>query len=122
MVSVIGPVHKENISSLYNAIDHVFLLSKLESFSNNIIGLWYYEKPLFVSNENWAKYLCLDSACYVNRNCSKSIVKSIKEIINNNNYKNKIISSGSRILKSYPSAKDRTISELKYLKYVFKNY
>ena len=62
----------------------------------------------FVSNENWAKYLCLDSACYVNRNCSKSIVKSIKEIINNNNYKNKIISSGSRILK-VSSAKDRLL-------------
>lgn len=122
MVSIIGPVHKKNISSLYNSIDHVFLLSKLESFSNNIIESWFYKKPLIISNEDWAKYLCFDSACYVDRNSTKSIIMSIKKIINNDVYKNKLISEGSRILKSYPSVKERTISELKYLKYVCKNY
>ncbi len=122
MVSIIGPVHKKNISSLYNSIDHVFLLSKLESFSNNIIESWYYKKPLLISNEDWARYLCHDSACYVDRSSSKSIISSIKKILDNDIYKNKLVSAGSRILKSYPTVAERTISELKYLKYVYKNY
>jgi len=122
MVSIIGPVHKKNISNLYNSIDHVFLLSKLESFSNNIIESWYYKKPLIISNENWAKYLCLNSACYVDRNSIESIVLGIKMIINYKLYKNQLIFDAIKILKTYPSVKERTISELKYLKYVFKNY
>ena len=122
MVSIIGPVDKKDISKLYKSINHIFLLSKLESFSNNIIEAWFYKKPLIMSNDDWAKYLCKNSACYVDRNSSESLVNIIKRLINDEDFKNQLILEGNKILKTYPSVEERTINELNYLKYVCENY
>ena len=43
MVEMIGQVQKDNIPDLYSKVDYVFLLSKLESFSNTILETWYFK-------------------------------------------------------------------------------
>ena len=63
-VSIIGQVNKKSLPALYESVDFVFLLSKLESFSNNILEAWYYKKPLVISDYDWARSICGEAAIY----------------------------------------------------------
>ena len=119
MVHIVGQVKKEELSSLYNHIDLVFLLSKLESFSNNIIEAWKFKKILLVSSEPWAKSICRDGALYVNRESSSDILKKIKTILNDEIFKNKILDNAEKILQSYPTINERTKQELNYIKEIY---
>jgi glycosyltransferase involved in cell wall biosynthesis len=120
MISVVGQIQKEELKSLYQQIDYVFLLSKLESFSNNIIEAWQHEKTLVVSNEIWAKSICKDAAIYVDRNSSVQISKKIMELEQKPIIKKIVIDNGKIVLKEYPSIMQKTQQELDYIKYVYK--
>ncbi|MAB94777.1 MAG: hypothetical protein CMC98_01580 [Flavobacteriales bacterium] len=120
-ISVIGNVSKKYIKSLYEQIDIVFLISKLESFSNNIIESWSYEKILMVSDEEWSKAICKDAAVYVNRNNTTEISNKINEIVNNPNYYENIISNGKKQLQKLNTIEEKNILELNFLHLVFKN-
>lgn len=118
-INIIGPVKKEDLSSLYQKIDFVFLLSKLESFSNNIIEAWSYKRLLIISNELWAKSICKDAALYVERDNAKAIANEIKKIIGDRMLKEAIIEIASKEILSYPTINERTIAELNYIKQVY---
>ena len=68
-----GQINHYELKNLYKNIDYVFLLSQLESFSNNIIESWYFRKLLIVSNEEWSRSICKEGACYVERNSIEDI-------------------------------------------------
>lgn len=117
-VHFLGTVDKTQIEDLYSKIDLVFLLSKLESFSNNIIEAWYYRKPLIIADEEWSRSICKDAALYVDRNDAKSIVSKIvsarlegklEEVVNN----------GTREFFTYPSIENKVDQEINYVKKVF---
>lgn len=120
-IRLIGPVNKEKIPSLYNQIDCVLLLSKLESFSNNIIESWFYKKPLIVSNESWAKSICSDAAIYVNRDDVVNIADCICLLAQNNDLVKELVINGLAKLGEYPSIAQRTSQELEYLIEINKN-
>lgn len=120
-VTVIGPVIKSELRSLYEKIDHVFLLSKLESFSNNIIESWFFQKVLVVSDREWAKAICKDAALYVKRNNSSNIVEKILFLENNDSVKKNIISNGNKILKTYPSTKEKIDLQLNFIKSIYES-
>ena len=115
-ILIIGPIEKDCLSELYKKIDFVFLLSKLESFSNNIIESWYFKKLLIVSDELWAKSICKDTCFYVNRDDSASIADAIIHLIENPLKVKNFVNLGNQILKSYPSIKKRINQELEYIK------
>lgn len=119
MISVVGSVKKNEIKSLYSQINFVFLLSKLESFSNNIIEAWHYKKPLIISDELWAKSICKDAAIYVNRDNEIEISKVITNYLINSNDIDNLILSGEKILGEYPNIDTRTKEELNYIKYIY---
>jgi len=121
MISIVGQINKEELSSLYQQIDYVFLLSKLESFSNNIIEAWHFEKPLIISDELWAKSICLDGAIYVDRNSTAEIAKEIIELESNDNKKSNILYNARKILNTYPDILEKTNKELDYLSYIYEN-
>ena len=118
-INLIGTVNKHDLSSLYKSIDFVFLLSKLESFSNNIIESWYYKRLLIISDEIWARSICNESAIYVQRDDSEVIANKIKEILNNIKLENLVIDRASKTLLNYPSINERTINEINYLKQIY---
>ena len=118
-IKLIGVVEKENLGALYKSIDYVLLMSKLESFSNNIIEAWAYKKPLLITDADWAKSICKDGAIYVNRNCANEIADTIYACIINSKSVNKIIENGVNQLLSYPSIQQKTIEEINYLKIIY---
>jgi hypothetical protein len=96
---------------LYEQIDFVFLLSKLESFSNNIIEAWNFKKPLLISDEIWSRSICSNAAVYVPRNDVGQIVSSIEKLIEDKIFHNLIIENGSRQILSYPNIDEYYVSD-----------
>lgn len=121
-VSVIGPVQKEDLTDLYNSIDFVFLLSQLESFSNNIIESWFHKKVLIISDASWAKSICEDGAFYVDRNDPVKIVEAILDLLNDESKYNAIVEQGIKLLNTYPKIDEKTKQEVEFLKYVYEEY
>ena len=118
-IVLLGPISKQSLSSLYQKIDYVFLLSKLESFSNNIIESWYFKKPLIVSNEPWSKAICNNAASYVNRSSPIEIAKKIIFLENNPKIKKSIIQNGNSMMDNFPSINKRIKHEIDFLKDVY---
>lgn len=113
-IDVCGPIVKDNLRGLYSGVDFVFLMSKLESFSNNIIEAWYFKKPLVVSDEEWSRSICGDSAIYVNRDSAADVVKSIIDAIDDGVI-DKIVDAGARRINDYPTIEERIRLEIDFL-------
>ncbi|MBS7198815.1 MAG: glycosyltransferase [Bacteroidales bacterium] len=120
-ISIIGPVKKEELASLYQQVDVVYLLSKLESFSNNIIEAWTYKKPLIISNEEWAHSICSEGAIYVDRNSARDIANVTLGLCENQNYREKIVNNGFKQLQTYPSIQDKTKQEWNFINRIYEN-
>ena len=108
----IGPQKPDTLSDTYSRSNAVLLLSKLESFSNNIIEAWKFNTPLIITDAPWARGICLDSALYVNRDSAEEISKVILTLKNSNNLRNELISKGKEALKRFPTIRERTRTEL----------
>ena len=118
-IKIIGTIHKEQLSNLYKEIDFVFLLSKLESFSNNIIEAWYYKKILIVSDELWSRAICNEAALYVNRENPVKIIKHLKLLIEDSKKQQDIIKKGSEEILKYPTITERTTAEINFVKKIY---
>jgi glycosyltransferase involved in cell wall biosynthesis len=59
-----GAVASREIQSLYDEADVLVNLSDLESFSNNYMEAWKAQVPLLVSDRDFAREICGDSAVY----------------------------------------------------------
>ena len=115
-VKLIGPVNKSDLHELYNCVDAVMLLSKLESFSNNIIEAWYYKKPLFVTNSDWAISICGEAAFYVERDDACNILESIINVINDEEKLEYYLGHAQSNLENFPSIEQKTIKEISILR------
>jgi glycosyltransferase involved in cell wall biosynthesis len=118
LVTIVGPVAKDQLLSVYSQVDFVFLLSKLESFSNNIIEAWHFGKPLVVSNEEWAKALCGDAAIYVDRDSPCSIAEVLIETARHPARIDAVVSAGRNQLQRFPAISERILMELKFVESV----
>ena len=114
-VSLIGTVEKVQLKDLYNKSNCLLLLSKLESFSNNIIECWQFEIPLLVADEIWARSICKSAAFYVDRDDPSKIADGILELYNNTQLYDDIVSDGRTALEEYPNIRDRLKQELLFL-------
>jgi glycosyltransferase involved in cell wall biosynthesis len=122
MISLIGPVSKLGLPKLYGQIDFVFLLSKLESFSNNIIESWFFKKVLLVADEPWSRAICGNSAAYVNRDSPEEIANVVVNLISNNSKRKSLINYGLIRLKSYPDVECRFLQEMKFLEEIIEEF
>ncbi|SUS08808.1 putative transferase protein [uncultured Defluviicoccus sp.] len=118
MVEIVGPISKDEIPYLYESISVVFLLSKLESFSNNILESWYYSKPMIVSDEIWARSICGDAAVYVDRNSAEEIAGKVAALLDNLALRAEVVNRGREALATYPSIDARVAQEMAYVRYI----
>lgn len=61
----LGTVRPECISGLIRSCDCLVNVALLESFSNNWVESWYFEKPLISTDAEWARASCGDAAIYI---------------------------------------------------------
>lgn len=121
MVVLTGPVAKNQLRSLYDQVDYVFLLSTLESFSNNILEAWSFGKPLIVADEPWARAACHDAAVYVRRQSVPELVEALLTFVDSEPTKTHTIERGRAALHRYPSIDQRLSLELDYLRHVLEH-
>lgn len=115
-VKIIGIVNKEQLPQLYSSATFVFLLSKLESFSNNIIEAWQFEKPLIVADEEWSRSICNNGAQYVDRDSPEDIAMCVIKLIEDKELKNSTINRGKAMLSTYPDIEERITLEVEFLR------
>lgn len=120
-ITVTGQIKKEELYSLYQQIDIVMLISKLESFSNNIIEAWTYRRPVIITDITWARSICEDAALYVNRDNAKIIAENIDKLLNNKDLYKTIVDRGLEKLKFYPQINEKTIQEFEFIRKIYEN-
>ena len=121
MIQLIGTVEKTKLPDLFSKIDFVFLLSNLESFSNNIIEAYYYQKPLIISKLEWAKSICGEAAQYVDLNNISDISNKVITLIENEEEVRNLIGKQTEKLKTFPSIAEKSELELNYLKKLYES-
>ena len=115
-ISLIGQVGKSQLQDLYQKTNCLLLLSKLESFSNNIIEAWKFKSPLVISNEHWARGICENSALYCDRDSCIDITSRLVEVSKSPAVRDELINSGLDQLKKYPSDEERFFQEIELLR------
>lgn len=120
-ILLFGSVKPEEVYPLFEKIDSVMLLSLLESFSNNIIEAWNFQKLLFISNEEWSRAICKDGAVYVDRNDVFDISDKIIKFKTDSGLRNNIISNSINIFQTYPTPEEKVNIQIDFLKKIYNN-
>ena len=115
-INMMGSIAKEDLPSVYKASDVVFLLSALESFSNNIIEAWTFKRFLIISDEEWSRSICDSAAIYVSRNDPSKIASELLGLIQEKRIRTKVEYAAEEALVSYPSIYERINAELQLIK------
>ena len=101
-IDFIGQVSPDRIQNVYSQTDVVLLLSKLESFSNNIIEAWQFKRPLIISDMEWSRAIIkTDACCFVQRDSAEDIFTKIIKLKQDKSYYDKIVENGLMELQTY---------------------
>ncbi len=111
----IGPFPYRECTPLYNACDAVILPSLLESFSNTIIEAWHMQKPLLISDLEWARSICENGAVYFTYEDYDHCALQISKLITNNELYYNTVQNANLIIKKYSTPKTRFLSYLKII-------
>jgi glycosyltransferase involved in cell wall biosynthesis len=103
----VGPIQHEGCSEAYRACDLVILPSQLESFSNTIAEAWTMQRPLLISDIDWARSLCGTGAAYFQYRNPRSAAEEILRLRKENAYYRNLVVQGERMLCTYPAPVDR---------------
>jgi len=115
-ISYLGTVPPSQLETVYNKTEQILLLSQLESFSNNIIEAWCYQKALVISDLEWSRSIVGDSAAvFVDRDNVHSIADAIIHLHTDPEYYRKTVTAGKEKLLSYPDASNQVDQILSFL-------
>lgn len=99
----LGEIKYEKIQSAYSLCSFMLQLSDLESFSNNYMEAWKAQIPLIVSDRDFSRHICKDSAIYVDPHDPKDVSEKIKQLVENIDLQNQLIKNGQLILNQLPT-------------------
>jgi len=114
-VDFLGPVSPEKIAAAYSKSDAILLLSKLESFSNNIIEAWTYRRPIIVSDMEWSHAIIGEAGYYVNRDNPEDIADAIQKVCSDNKTRSTLVHCGIDQLKTYPDISQHVHAVISFL-------
>lgn len=120
-IKFLDSVHPEDVPSLSKHIHAYLLISLLESFSNNIIEAWTYQRPLVITDADWSRSICKDAALFVNRENEEDIALKILELKRSKEKQKELTEAGSKELEKYPSPVEKVKLQLNYLRRLLKN-
>jgi hypothetical protein len=115
MVFNFGPVPEIGCAELYSCVDAVILPSAIESFSNTIAESWSMEKPLIISDLDWARSACGKGAVYMDYNNPRNAAERIKTLRREPGVAEQAIAGGKALLKTYPSSEQRFLDYLRIM-------
>lgn len=98
----LGRIESDEIQGVYNQCSYMLQLSDLESFSNNYMEAWKAEIPLIVSDRDFARHICKNSAMYVEPHNPNDVAQTIIELHGDNDNQNTMIEHGRKLLKKLP--------------------
>jgi len=111
----IGPYNYDQIISLLEMCDIIFVPSLLETFSASYLEAMCARKPLVAADKPFAKDICKDYAFYVNPRNPKEVASTFVEIFSNPAQNHQKISLAEDILSEFGSQEDRFKKILSYL-------
>jgi glycosyltransferase involved in cell wall biosynthesis len=101
-----GNIKLEDVANMYNAHDGLILPTLLESFSGTYIESFYFGKPIFTSDIDFAHDSCKDAAFFFDPLDANNILETIVNAFNNPaSIKNKI-DLGKEYLNEYKTWDD----------------
>ncbi len=118
-IILFSAVAPNEVPELIKKSDALALFSLLESFSNNIIESWYFEKPLFISDEEWSRSICNDAVIYVDRNSPFSIAQKIIAYRGDDKLQNETKEFAKLELLKYPDPKKKVALQVEFLRKVW---
>jgi glycosyltransferase involved in cell wall biosynthesis len=111
----IGVIHQKDISKAYANVDVLLMLSDLESFSNNHMEAWKVGVPQIVSDRDFARAICRDSAVYIEPHSPQETARTLAEVLNDNQLRQQLVERGKVYLQELPSQKERMQMILKLI-------
>lgn len=104
----LGTIDTKDAGKLIKECDAIINIAALESFSNNFIEAWTLRKPLILTNEDWAKDSCGNSALYINPTDSVESAARIVELLNNQKLQENMVETYNKTLSNYLNYKEKT--------------
>lgn len=104
----LGTIDTKDAGKLIKECDAIINIAALESFSNNFIEAWTLRKPLILTNEDWAKDSCENSALYINPTDSVESAARIVELLNNQKLQENMVETYNKTLSNYLNYKEKT--------------
>ncbi|OGJ86668.1 MAG: hypothetical protein A2268_13255 [Candidatus Raymondbacteria bacterium RifOxyA12_full_50_37] len=111
----IGPVLAEDVASLIQCVDAMCNFSVLESFSNNFVEAWKMKKPLIVTDADWSRDACGDSALYVDPENILECCGKLQDLIRQDEIAEKLVKKGEVCLSQYPTPEEKNIKYYNYI-------
>ena len=105
----LGTVKPHDVSTLIHHCDSMMNFALLESFSNNFIEAWCMQKPLIVSDSDWARECCGNGALYVDINDVAEGANKIFQLLMNPKTQ---IENGTLQLSLYPTTSEKNLNYL----------
>ncbi len=103
----VGSVRQKEIARVYNNAAALLLLSDLESFSNNHMEAWKVGIPQIVSDRDFCRAICEDSALYVEPHNPATVAQAIKQLMADEHLQNLLVENGKKRLALLPTQKER---------------
>jgi glycosyltransferase involved in cell wall biosynthesis len=101
-----------DVSTLIHHCDAMVNVALLESFSNNFIEAWSMNKPLIVSDSDWANESCGSAALYIDIGKPDKVAKKIYQLLSDPKQQ---IQNGILELEAFPTAKQKTLNYMKII-------
>ena len=104
----IGYIEVQKCVQLYKEVDFLFLPTLLETFTATYPEAMKMKVPILTSNLSFAKDICGEAAIYFSPLDANDIIKKICGTVNNPQKIEKLIWEGSKQIKKFPSAAERS--------------